>query len=185
MKTKFILHGGFTPGQANEDNANFYAEILKDAPEYARILLVPFAKDDDRILSSTTKVAEEFRKNKWQENIIIDVASPENFLEKLNSSHVAYFHGGASLKLLEALKKYPNLEEYLDGKIIAGESAGANIWARFFFSPKVDSVFEGLGILPIKTIPHYKQEYAGKFTDTDPTLKDVFLPEYSYQVFYK
>jgi len=35
MKTKFILHGGFTKGKTDEDNEDFYKEILKDAPENA------------------------------------------------------------------------------------------------------------------------------------------------------
>lgn len=185
MKTKFILHGGFNPGQENENNTDFYTEILKDAPEGANILLVPFAKDEDRIVPATTKVSAELHRNKWQEGIAIDVATPENFLEKLNSAHVVYFHGGASLKLLEALKNYPDLKEYLAGKIIAGESAGANVWSTSFFSPKANEVFGGLGLLPIKMIPHYKEEYQGKLDATNPTLDEVLLPEYTYKIFYK
>lgn len=37
MKTKFILHGGFTKGKTEENNGEFYTEILKDAPELAKI----------------------------------------------------------------------------------------------------------------------------------------------------
>ena len=66
MKTKFILHGGFTKGKTNEDNSKFYIEILKDAPEGVKILLVCFAKDDERVSETTTKVMAEFNKNKRQ-----------------------------------------------------------------------------------------------------------------------
>lgn len=107
MNTKFILHGGFNPGQTNENNTDFYKEILKDAPEGARVLLVPFAKDVDRIALATQKVTSELNNNKWQKNVVVEVANEEDFIQQLKTVDVVYFHGGASLKLLEALKKYP------------------------------------------------------------------------------
>lgn len=185
MKTKFILHGGFNPGQTSENNTDFYKEILKDAPEGARVLLVPFAKDVDRITLATQKVASELNSNKWQKSIIVEVANEEDFIQQLKSTDVAYFHGGASLKLLEALKKYPNLEESLNGKIVAGESAGANVWSKYFYSPKSDTVSEGLGVLPIKMIPHYKKEYEEKLANVGLDLEQLSLKEYEYKVFYK
>lgn len=185
MKTKFILNGGFKPGQANEENVDFYKEILKDAPEGARVLLVPFAKDADRIESAVQKVIAELNENKWQKNITIEVANEEDFIEQLNAADVAYFHGGVSLQLLEALRKYPNLKESLNGKIIAGESAGANVWSAFFYSPRADLVSEGLGILPIKIIPHYKEELKGKLDNVGSDEELVLLPEYTYKVFYQ
>ena len=168
-----------------ENNADFYKEILKDAPENANILLVPFAKDADRISVATGKVTYEFNKNKWQKNISIEIADEKNFLQQLQSADVVYFHGGVSLKLFEALKKYPNLHESLRGKIVAGESAGANVLGKFFYSPHADNIFEGLGILPIKIIPHYKEEYRGKLDKVGYDLKTVLLPEYVYEVFYE
>ena len=185
MKTKFILNGGFKPGQANEDNVDFYKEILKDAPEGAKILLVPFAKDEGRISSAVEKLTAELNENKWQENITIEVADEERFVEQLKAADVAYFHGGASLKLLEMLRKYPDLEQSIIGKTIAGESAGANVWNTFFYSPRADLVSEGLGILPIKMIPHYKEEHSDKLDGVGEGLEELFLPEYTYKIFYQ
>lgn len=185
MKTKFILHGGFNPEKVNEDNSDFYKEILKDAPENAKVLLVPFAKEPERIIPATTKISSEFNKSKNDKNIEIEVANEKDFLNQINLADVVYFHGGVSLKLLEALKKYQNLEELLKGKIVAGESAGANVWSRFFYSPHSDGVFEGLGVLPLKIIPHYKAEYEGKLDNVGIGLEELLLPEYKYKVFYK
>ena len=111
MKTKFVLHGGFTPGQSGEDNSKFYSEILKDAPEGAKILLVCFAKDIEKVSNATTKVIAEFNKNKWQKEITFEVANEQTFVEQIKSADVIYFHGGKTLKLLEALKKFPNLND--------------------------------------------------------------------------
>ena len=183
MKTKFILHGGFTPGKVDEDNSKFFTEILKDAPERAKILLVCFAKDEERVIPATTKITAEFNKNKWQKEITFEVANEKSFLEQIKSADVVYFHGGKTLKLLEALKKFHELKGLLKGKIIAGESAGANICGEFFYSPNSDSVGGGLGFLPIKIIPHYSEKYKGKLDNVGNGLELLPLEEYEYKVF--
>ena len=183
MKTKFILHGGFNSQNKEENNSDFYKEILKDAPENALILLVPFAKEEDRIYLATQKVTLELNRNKWQENIMVEIANEKEFLKQLQLVNIIYFHGGVSLKLLHTLKKYPALGEMLEGKTIAGESAGANVLGKFFYSPHADNVFEGLGILPIKIIPHYKEEYVGKLDEVGLGLKTILLPEYTFKIY--
>lgn len=186
MTTKFILHGGFTPKNENEDLSDFYKEMLKDAPKDANVLIVPFAKDIERVIPSSERVKRELNENKWQVNLNIEVANEENFIEQIKSGDVIYFQGGKTLRLLEALKRFPNLESLLREKIVAGDSAGANVFGELFFSPSANGVFEGLGILPFKIIPHYKDEYKNIFDDIqDPTLEDLFLKEYEYKVFYK
>jgi peptidase E len=181
--TKFILHGGFNSENTNEDNHAFYEEILKDVPSGSKILLVPFAKDADRIPQAIEKVSKEFQDIRGLKDISIAVATEEDFINQVKASDVIYFHGGVSLKLLEALKQYPELKSALQGKVVAGESAGANVWCKYFYSPSVDDIFEGLGLLPYKLIPHYKEEYANKLDGTDPTLEVLQLPEYQFRVF--
>lgn len=183
MRTKFILHGGFAKGKTEENNGEFYTEILKDATEGAKILLVCFAKDDERVPIATERVKIEFNKSKWQKEITFDVANEKSFLEQIKIANVVYFHGGTTLKLLEALKKFPNLKNSLDGKIIAGESAGANVFGKFFYSPSADKVDEGLGFLPLKIIPHYSEIYKGKIDGFGDGLELLLLPEYQYKVF--
>lgn len=188
MKTKFVLNGGFSPEKekVEKDRSDFYKEILKDAPENAKVLVVLFAKDDpERMQASILKVTSAFNTNKWQKNITVEIADKENFIEQVKSVDIVYFTGGRSLVLLEALKKYPNIEKFLEGKTVAGESAGANVFCKFFYSPLADSVSEGLGILPIKIIPHYKKEYEGRLDGVGLGLEELLLPEYSYRIFYK
>lgn len=185
MKTKFILHGGFTKGKTEENNGEFYTEILKDAPEKAKILLVCFAKDDEHVPIATERVKIEFSKSKWQKKITFDVASEELFIEQVKSADVVYFHGGTTLKLLESLKKFPYLKDSLSGKIVAGESAGANVFGKFFYNPSADKVHEGLGFLPLKIIPHYSEKYKGKLDNVRQELQLLLLPEYEYKVFEK
>ena len=60
------------------------------------------------------------------------MANEKSFAEQTKSANVIYFNGGTTLKLLESLKKIPTLKNSLNGKIIAGESAGANVFGKFF-----------------------------------------------------
>ncbi|MBI4158496.1 MAG: Type 1 glutamine amidotransferase-like domain-containing protein [Candidatus Yanofskybacteria bacterium] len=184
MKTKFILHGGFKPGQTEEDNSKFYSEILKDAPEGAKILLVCFAKDTERVAIATTKVMAEFNKNKWQKEITFEIANEESFVKQIKWADIVYLHGGRTLKLLDTLKRFPNLKELFNGKVVVGESAGANILGKFCYSPSADEVIECLGILPIKIIPHYSEEYGSKLDGVGQELETLLLPEYQFKVFY-
>src|SRR3989344_6896921 len=110
MKTKFILHGGFAKG-AEQENDAFFSEILKTAPNRAKVLLVYFAKDADRIADSKTEDVEQFNKNKGDRVLSFQVAGESSFPEQVREADIVYLGGGHSDKLLDALKKYSNLRE--------------------------------------------------------------------------
>lgn len=183
MKTKYILHGGFERNNTTTDRSPFYIEILKDAPPAPKILLVCFAKDDERISLATTKVIDEFNKNKWQRKLTFEVANESTFIEQVKSADIFYLAGGTTLKLLDTLEKFPDLGELFRGKIIAGESAGANVLATFCYSPSANHVLECLGILPVKIIPHYCESYKGKLDTVGHGLELLLLPEYTFKVY--
>ncbi len=92
-------------------------------------------------------------------------------------------HGGTTLKLLDALKKFPNLKELFKGKIIAGESAGAYVLSAFFFSKSAGGIFEGTGLVPVKIICHYIGENKEKLDECPKNLEILLLPDYKYRVF--
>jgi len=184
MKTKYILHGGFEKGKLDEDNNSFYSEIIKDTSQSIKILLVPFAKDEDRVVPSNERVMREFNKVREGKEIVFEIAKKESFLKQLSLCDVIYFHGGTTLKLLNALKEFPDFKILLEGKIIAGESAGSNVLCAYFYSKSADMVGQGLGFFPVKIIPHYKPEYKDKFIGTDAELENLFLREYEFKVFY-
>lgn len=183
LKTTFILHGGFNAEKTSEDNSDFYSAILAMTTNSSHLLLVPFAKDEDRKFSAIKKVIAEFDKVKGNKKILVEVADEERFIGQIGNADILYFCGGVSQRLLDALKKYPTLKSYLSGKIIVGESAGANVWASYFYSPHADKVFEGLGFLPFKITPHYKDEYRDKLGMVGADLQEINLREYEFKVF--
>lgn len=183
MKTKFILHGGFAKGEKQE-NDPFFKEILSGTPKEAKVLLVYFAKEPDRIVKNQEEDVGQFNKNKGDKTLYFEMANVDLFPEQAKKADVIYLHGGNSGLLLEALKRYPNLKKLFNGKIVAGDSAGTNVVCSVFYSMKI-GVSEGFDLIPIKIISHYTEENKDKLKDIKPELETLFLSEYQYKVIYK
>ena len=180
MKTKFILHGGYPFGEI-QINDNFFGEILKDSPNQSKILLVYFANKSDNVERYKTEDMEQFKKNSGEKLLEFLTAREEIFEEQLKSSDIVYFHGGHSGLILDKIKKYSNLDKLFKGKTIAGDSAGANVLVKTFYSKSL-GITSGLGILPIKLICHYHDDLRNKLDTIDQDLETIFLREYQYKV---
>ena len=86
---------------------------------------------------------------------------------------------------MNALSEYPNLYEDLKGRVIASESAGANVQAVYCYSKSGGGIMKGLGILPVFMYPHYENR-AEKEIDLKQipqNLEKVFLSNYKFRVF--
>lgn len=182
METRFILQGGF-PKDGKQENDAFFGEIMKTAPQRTKILLVLFAKESDRIEKNAKEDSEQFTRNSGNKKLVFDVATESNFIEQVLASDVIYLHGGHTGKLLEALKKFPDFKQAIQGKIVAGDSAGANVLCSAFYSQRIGAG-KGLGILPFKILCHYVEENKDKLNAIKPDLKTVILPELQFKVLY-
>jgi peptidase E len=181
METKLILHGGFDP-TGRQENDPFFKEMLRDAPNEAKVLLVYFAKEDDRVPKNREEDIEQFNKNREGKTLSFETATRDAFLEQVQQADVIYLHGGRTKKLLEGLKGFSNFGQLFHGKIVAGDSAGANVLATAFYSSTM-GIGEGFGILPIKVICHYVEENKDKLAHIRPDLETLFLKSYQYKVF--
>lgn len=178
MKTKYVLHGGFTPGVKSVSDS-FFSEVLKDTPKKLIILIVYFATDNgDKYFPEDQ---EQFQKNGTDKKLTFKKASMDNFKRETEQADIIYLHGGNSLKMLEAMKDFPDLKDLLKGKIVAADSAGANILSVNYYS-KRNGVCDGFGILPIKFIPHFEEENKGKLDHVNPNLETICLREYEHKL---
>ena len=178
MKTKYVLHGGFTPG-IKSVNDSFFSEVLKDTPNELKILIVYFATDNgDKYFPEDQ---EQFEQNGQGKKLTFKKATKENFKVETEQTDIIYLHGGSSLKMLEAMKGFPNLKNHLNGKIVAADSAGANILSVNFYS-KRNGACKGFGILPIKFIPHFEEESKSKLDHVNPNLETICLREYEHKL---
>ena len=184
MKTKFILHGGFDKSLGPHQNDEFFSQILKDTPNEVKLLLVYFAEREEMIAARIEQDKEQFTKNSGSKTIDFRVTSPETFVADCKWADAIYLHGGKTTKLMEALQNFPNMKELFSGKVIAGDSAGANVLAQYFFSKNSQVVGKGFGILPFKVIVHYEDGKPNPLADIAPELETLFLREYETKVFY-
>ena len=182
MGTKYILHGGFKPG-AKQENDAFFSEILREAPKPAKVLLVYFAKESDRVEKNKLEDIEQFNKNKGDKILSFEVATEELFIEQVRNADIVYLHGGTTFKLLDSLKQFSDLASLFRGKIIVGDSAGANVLCAAFYSLK-NGPGEGFGLLLFKIICHYVEENKHKLDDIKPSLETFLLREYEFKVFW-
>jgi len=180
--TKYVLHGGFNK-EIGYIKDEFFQEMLKDAPESAKVLLVYFAESEEMRPIRTKQGISQFEKNKGLRNIDIKIASSESFIEDCKWADVIFFSGGRTTRLVEALKKYEGLDEVLKGKTIGGDSAGANFLAQYFYSKSSKQIGKGLGILPFKVLVHYEEGTPNPLAETEPKLETLFLREYDTKVF--
>lgn len=158
--TKYILNSGGLkryPDKADK----FHKEIVKDLGPSPRILFCFFATPRELWEEKFIQYSQRFLLS-MDDGIIpkIDLAFPDKFFEQVKNSDAIIIHGGDDKLLLYYLKKY-NLPAIWQGKVVAGSSAGSDALVKYFWTCDWRCVMEGLGILPIKFIPHYKSNYDG------------------------
>ncbi len=178
MNTKYILHGGFKEGIKQENNI-FFSEILKGTPQSVKVLIVYFATDNGE--KYFPEDIEQFEKNGEGKNICFQIANEKEIEKQIYWADIVYLHGGSSLKIIEKMKQFPDCGLWLSNKIIAADSAGANLLSTNFYS-KRNGVCEGTGILPIKFIPHFDEKNKDKLDNINVGLETVFLREYELKV---
>ena len=180
--TKYILCGGYNNKDSFEERLikikDFYSEIISDINCDIKILLCHFAKEDSVVEESIDRLKKIFAIIS-DKNIVYTISDKDYFYKQILESDIIIFLGGRTEKLLNALDKNIDYNILFKNKIIAGESAGANILCSKSYSPRAGKVFNCLGLLPIKLIPHYNNSYESIFSEEDG-LKLVRLKEYEY-----
>ncbi len=156
--------------------------MLKDTPDDANILLVYFAEPEEKIQLRTNQDTEELDKNKGSKILHLKVASEADFEKDCSWAEVIYLHGGKTVKLMESLSKYQNIDQIFSNKTIAGDSAGAHALGRLFYSKNSKVVGKGLGILPFKIMAHYENGTPNPLADIEPKLETLLLHEYDTKV---
>ena len=157
--TKYILVGGYLH-KAKDGGRAFCEELVKDfnLDRPIRILNCLFARPenfwDDKI-----KENEKFF-SKYINSFELILADPLRFTEQVKYSDVVYIQGGYTDPLMKKLLENSEWIKYIDGKTIAGASAGGDAIAKYYSVFKTKRVGNGLGLLPIKFIPHWKSDYS-------------------------
>lgn len=180
--TKFILHGGGT-GTGSKTDA-FFQEMLKEVKERDRVLLVYFSRpreDWQRCFEQDAAPMQACISTRLE----FELALPDAFDDQVRRADVIYMRGGHTPPLLEELERHPKFAELINGKVIAGSSAGAYALADYAYSIESQCVRRGLGILPIRVAAHYQGDdsFLKEFPGESEGLETVLLREGEYRVF--
>ncbi len=176
-KTTYILHGGFRPGiTANND---FFRGILSYVTKRANVLLVMYAKPQEKWEHNVAEIQNEFLNNADGCKLEFQVASKEDMEQQLLWADIVYFHGGSTELIIKNLGAPFVWKNLLLGKIVVGDSAGGNYLATWGYSMLLDRFFSGSGVLPIIFIPHFDPTKTYELPKS-PDLQVLKLKEFEF-----
>lgn len=128
--TKYILVGGY-PDKAPDKDKAFAEELINGFEGPAKILDCIFARPRETWEEVFADDKEFFKEHLLNKKFEIQLADPEDFTEQAKWASAIYFRGGRTTPLMELLNKNKGWEKELDGKTLAGTSAGANMMAKY------------------------------------------------------
>lgn len=161
---KYILIGGYIY-KAQDGGKAFCEELTKDINNKPiKILDCLFARVKEDWEGRFKHDYLFF--SKFIKDIKLELASPEKFIDQLKYSDVLFFQGGDPKLLISILETTGDWKKELNGKTIVGSSGGADVISKYYGVIKSLNVGEGLELLPIKFIPHWKSNY-GQRTDEE------------------
>ncbi|MBU0894787.1 MAG: Type 1 glutamine amidotransferase-like domain-containing protein [Nanoarchaeota archaeon] len=161
--TKYVLNSG---GMKNNPKMSkkFFAELVNGLGEKPRFLYCYFAQPREDWEESFSKEKEQLPKI-VPEGVfpLIELAFPTKFEKQINDSDIVYIKGGDDHLLQYWLKKFdiPNIWK---NKVVGTSSASSHALSTQFWTSDWRQCMEGLGVLPIKFLAHYKSAYGGKDT---------------------
>ncbi|MES2315807.1 MAG: Type 1 glutamine amidotransferase-like domain-containing protein [Patescibacteria group bacterium] len=153
---KFILAGGYTT-KAPDGGKAFFEELVRgfDSTKPVKILYCIFA---DPTQAKVKLIEDKEKASKFTPDALLELATEENFLAQLKNSQVLLLKGGETDILMDTLKRCGNWMDLLDGKTVAGTSAGAMALAKYSHALEKDSILEGFGLVPVKVIAHWESQ---------------------------
>ncbi len=158
MMIKYVLNSG---GIKNEPKLKkqFHQEIVKGLGDSPRFLLCNFAQGREYWNVKFQGYSNAIRED-MPEGIdpTFELAMPDTFVEQCKQADVLYFHGGDDHLLQYWMKKYDIATLFID-KVVATNSASSDMLATHIWTSDWRQCADGLGILPIKFIPHFQSTF--------------------------
>jgi cyanophycinase-like exopeptidase len=160
--TKFFLHGGYVNRPSDTNRAFFRDIIASVGREDVSVLCIYFARPERRWDESFAEDRSSLMAAASELRVRVDIALAtydiDPLLQQIADADLVFIAGGTKGHLRETLKDIPDLASRLDGKTVAGISAGANLLAAFYYGSVAGSVREGLRLLPIALLTHANRD---------------------------
>lgn len=156
--TKYVLNSG---GLRNfpEKGKKFLAEIVKDLGPNPKMLICLFAQPRENWEEKFAQYEGELNDNAPEGvKVSFELAFPDSFEEQVKISDIVYIHGGDD-HLVQYWFARIAVPKIWEGKVVATSSAGSNLLVKHYWTCDWRQCGDGLGILPIRFIPHFKSDF--------------------------
>lgn len=156
--TKYVINSGNVRGNKSKAK-KYFTEVFKDVGLKPKVLLCFFANPREEWEERYEKYKKDFP-NYTPKNISpgYDLAFPNKFGAQCKENNIIWIHGGDDFLVQYWLEQF-DLRKIWDKKVVAVSSASADAVSTHFWTCDWRKCFDGLGLVPIKFIPHYKSDY--------------------------
>ncbi len=162
--TKYVLNSGGirnNPAKAKE----FTAEILKGLSPKPKMLLALFAVPREDWAQKFADFDDQLKiRMPKGVNVELELATPDQFEEQVKNNDIIFLQGGDDDLITYRLSRYQDLAALFKGKVVAASSAGSDVLATHYWTCDWRKLMDGLGILPIKFLPHFNSAYGADDT---------------------
>ena len=156
--TKYILNSGGIRNSSDKGQ-KFFHEMVSGLGKTPKVLICTFAllREDWEIKFNEDKAAAN---SIFGTDVqpIFELAFPHTFEKQIAQTNAIYFHGGDDHLVQYWLKQF-DVPRIWDGKVIATNSASSHALSESFWTCDWRQCMDGLGILPIKFLAHYRSAY--------------------------
>jgi hypothetical protein len=150
--TKYVLQSGGIRNQPKLKK-QFHQEVVKSLGKTPHPLLCHFAQGREywevKFPGACDSVIEDMPSGVRP---TFELAMPDTFVEQCKVADIIYFHGGDDHLIRYWMKQYDTVELFKD-KVVS------TMLASSFWTCDWRECMDGLGILPIKFIPHYQSDW--------------------------
>ena len=172
MGIKYILVGGY-PHKASDRGKSFCEELIAGFDESVRILDCLFARPTDNWDKAFEQDKDFFVQHVPDKRLELQRAEPERFVEQVKWANAIYIRGGTTSVLLELLKQSGEWQKELEGKTVAGSSAGAHALSTYHYNLDGVECGEGLGLVPVKVFVHWRSDYHSPHINWDKAYTEL------------
>lgn len=172
MATKYILVGGY-PRKAIDGGKAFAEALVAGFDQPIKILDCLFARPAENWGEAFAEDKSFFTLHLLDKKLEFRLADPDKFMEQIRWAHAVYIRGGETDTLIGLLNKNTGWQKELDSKTLAGSSAGADAIAKYYYDLDKLQLNEGIGLLLVKVLVHYRSDYNAPRVDWDKTYSDL------------
>ena len=186
--TKYIIHGGKTSFKSDE-NKKYFTETINLPKNKINLLIVLFAREPEvwiEKFEQYRKIFLDLNSDKQIDFVLAD-PDPKIFTKQIKEADTIFILGGETIRLIKHLENIKNLKELFKDKIIAGSSAGANFLSKYYYTINGRKVRHGLGLLDIKTFPHFEAHLTKELKELKNYKEDLpiyTLPEEKFEIIF-